>query len=242
MDFREAGGEGLEHHFYLRGKAALVESLLESLEIGGRPTILDAGAGTAELRALLARRGEPVFLDLDPRLAELLPGYRTIIADAADPGLDLPPFDVVLALDLLEHLADDEAALINFHRFLRPGGFLLLTVPAYPLLFSRHDRALGHLRRYRRKDLRRRVEEAGFTVLSSGHWNTAFFPLAAVWRLFGKMAPYGARSDLIRIPDPLNEIASAVLRAEARLAPEFSLPFGLTVWLVAQKPASSVVP
>ena len=104
-------------------------------------------------------------------------------------------FDLALALDVLEHIDDDRCALIELGRVVRPGGGLVVTVPAHPRLWARHDELNRHFRRYTRTSLREVAEEAGWRVERLTHFNTVLLPVAAAARRFGA-------GDGLEIPSP----------------------------------------
>jgi SAM-dependent methyltransferase len=146
--------------------------------------------------------------------------------------------DVVLALDLLEHLPDDAAAVREFARVLRPGGLLLVTVPACPQLWSEHDRALDHLRRYRASRLRRILLDAGMRVEKLSPVITALLLPIAGLRLIQRILPRRSgrpQTACIGPPRPVNSLLVALLRLERRWLSHFNLPVGVSLVAVACK-------
>lgn len=136
--------------------------------------IFDAGAGIGTFTELLLDRefvvaadGYAPFVDeLRERLGDRLP-VDPVLVDLSGPGVrEFAPlqFDTVLCVNVLEHIKDDCAALANFHALLQPGGRLVLFVPAHQFLFGTVDRQLEHYRRYSRREVRSKFEEAGFAV------------------------------------------------------------------------------
>jgi len=143
-------------------------------------------------------------------------------------------FDALMALDVLEH-TDDAAALLAFHRVLRPGGILLVTVPALPWLWSFRDVDAGHQRRYTRKTLCEVIVQAGFQIKEVGYYQFFLFPLAVITRLLGRQGP-GLR-DREDQPHPLiNSLLSMISRLEGQLGALLRWPVGTSLFLVCQKP------
>jgi SAM-dependent methyltransferase len=195
--------------------------------------VLDAGAGIGTFTALAAATGADVTaLEPDPsfvaRLREL-EGVSVVQApaEAIPPGLG--GFDSILCLNVLEHVRDDEAALRGFHDSLRPGGAVLLLVPAHAWLYGGYDRAAGHERRYGARTLRARLRAAGFEVETLRHVN-----------------PLGGLGWLVRVRLRRgDEWPSGSFRTFDRLVPALRhldrvpLPFGLSIWAVARRPSDA---
>ena len=150
-------------------------------------------------------------------------------------------FDVVVCLDVLEHIEDDFLALREMFRVCRPGGYLLLTVPAYHFLWSEHDVALGHYRRYSRSRLLRAVVEAGFKPLRTTYAITFLFLPILLFRLWRKLtAPLKREARpavaYVQVPGLLSSFFVALLKVEAWLLKRFDLPFGVSLVCLVQKP------
>jgi SAM-dependent methyltransferase len=142
-------------------------------------------------------------------------------------------FDAVLLLDVLEHVEADRASLAALGGRLAPGGRLVVTVPAYRWLWSAHDDANHHVRRYTRAGLVQTAEAAGLRVYEATYYNTLLFPAAAGARLAGRLVGSQGRSGL-GIPPPLvNRLLAGVFGAERHLVGRVPLPFGVSVLMVA---------
>jgi SAM-dependent methyltransferase len=142
------------------------------------------------------------------------------------------------ALDVLEHVDDDLQALNEFQRVLRPDGFLLVTVPAYRFLWSEHDEALAHRRRYSASELHVKLTRAGFRVLKRSYVVFfAFFPIAT-YRLFRGLFPkdpFTPKASHVVLPAFLNRFLIASLKLEAYLTRAINLPMGTSIVVLAQK-------
>jgi len=157
-------------------------------------TVLDAGAGVGTYSRLILESGrQTVALEPDQAIcAELgrrlgnTDGFRLIAGDLADPGIVLRAreagVDSAICLNVLEHISDDRGALQNFQAILPTGGTLALLVPAHPILFNSIDRAVGHVRRYRKQEMADKVEEAGLAIERLFYFN--FFAIPG-WILSG---------------------------------------------------------
>jgi SAM-dependent methyltransferase len=205
--------------------------------------ILDVGCGTGATTAALLRFGEVSGLDMG--LAGLRHARTRGLPVACGSAESLPAgdasFDVVVALDVLEHLDDDRRALGEILRVLRPGGILLVTVPAYAFLWSSHDDALGHRRRYRLAQLRERIAAAGFQIALCSYVMAAILPVAIAVRLAERLRPpKGPReSGYFILPRPLNALLAFVAGLGGWLVHVMVLPFGLSIVAVARRPVDN---
>ena len=234
-----------DRHWWYVGVRREVEKWLDRLpRRRNEPLrILDAGCGTGGLLANLRAPAWKVGVEISPegirfaraRALTLVRGSVAALPFADD------SFDAVVSIDVLchsgveERLAVEEAA-----RVLRPGGLLLVQVPAFELLRGGHDAAVWTKRRYRRGEVSRLLSGAGLALRRSAYRNALLFPLAAAVRLVGRRRrtpPDRARSDVRPVPGVVNAILSGVLAVERRLGGGF--PFGLSVFCVAEKPAAA---
>jgi SAM-dependent methyltransferase len=199
------------------------------------PRVLDVGAGLGTFTELLAPGSELVVsLEPDPAFADALrsrfAGWENVsVLETGVEELDaaaLPErFDSIVCFNVLEHVADDRAALARFHAVLRPGGSLLLLVPAHPVLFGAVDSAVGHERRYRRRALERLLVETGFDIAELRYANPVG---AAGWLVSSRLL---RRADISSRALGLYDRVVPVLRALDRAR----LPFGLSLWAVARR-------
>ncbi|UCC99583.1 MAG: methyltransferase domain-containing protein, partial [Phycisphaerales bacterium] len=149
-------------------------------------------------------------------------------------------FDVIMALDLIEHLDDDVQALQRFVRLLRPNGSLILFVPAFNLLWGLQDEVSHHCRRYTAGELRGKLEKADLRVNKLTYVNTFLFPL--IWagrialRFFGSNAQIVSENDLH--PGWSNGLLQAIFATERPLLRRVNFPFGVSLLCVAKKTAT----
>jgi SAM-dependent methyltransferase len=152
-------------------------------------------------------------------------------------------YDLILMLDVLEHLDDDAQALLKLDLRLKPGGWLLITVPAYQFLWSEHDDINHHKRRYVLKGLKQVVSQAGYSIYYGSYFNTFLFPIVAGVRIVKKILQIsnstGNSNDLLLPPKPVNQFLSLLFASERYLMDQLSLPFGVSVLLLARKNTQS---
>jgi SAM-dependent methyltransferase len=219
--------------------AALHANVIAMLDrVGPRPgRVLDAGCGTGGLLTRLER--DAVGLDREPvacARAQAKSG-RPVCAGSVNA---LPfgdrAFAAIVSADVLCHRAVDEAAaLAQFHRCLGAGGLLVLNLPAYHWMLSRHDTAVHNARRYSRKGVAALLRAADFRPIYTGYWNTVLFPLMLVTRKLLPARP-GEDSDVKLYPAPVEAVCRAATALERGLMRwGVRLPFGGSVVAVAVK-------
>jgi SAM-dependent methyltransferase len=231
-------------HFWFRARNRVIAEILRqvtrSLPNGYR--VLEVGCGTGNVLRVLENvcsRGTVVGMDL---FAEGLHFARSRTACALVLGdMNHPPFrahfDLIGLFDVLEHLPDDRQALSDLHGLLAPGGRLILTVPAFPFLWSYFDRVSYHCRRYGLDDLEDKLTQAGYSVEYLTPYMTSLFP--AVWlRRFARKARAADVPALggLRIVPGLNELLYRLLSLEIPfLVRRRRLPLGASLLTVARK-------
>lgn len=213
-----------ERHWWYRGRRAVIDAVLDGLAPADeRPRILDAGCGSGRNMVELARRGRVSGLELAP--ASLEEARRRDVGPVLPGSLDEPlpfgdsSFDVAVALDVLEHVQDDRAALRELARVLVAGGRLVVTVPQYGWLWGEHDVLSHHRRRYTRPVLLGRAAAAGLAAERVTSFNTVLLAPIALARLVQRARRREQpSSDLGRTPHGVvNAALERVLRAEAAL-------------------------
>ena len=228
-------------HWWFRGRRGLLLSLLRGVAgAGSKPLrILDYGCGTGGNTSAYGWFGNVVGIEPDSgavRLAHNRGGARYCRTS----GTDLPfrdgSFDVVMASDVLEHIEHDHKAVSEISRVLRPGGSAILSVPAHHWLFSQHDIALQHYRRYSRPEVRDLLERNRLMICRLSYWNAALFPVVCIQRLSGRWRrTTQPRSDTVLPPRLLNEALARVLAMESALASRIALPWGVSLVAVAER-------
>jgi SAM-dependent methyltransferase len=229
-------------HFWYRGVHALVLAALArhlpTRDAGLR--ILDAGCGPGGLTRRLAAHGRVVALDSSPLALDLAARDGQAALLQADVGA-LPlvdrSFDAVVSIDVLYHRAvrDDAAALLELARVCRPGGVVLLHLPAHDWLRGAHDAQVHTARRYTRRGVRRLAAQADLELLRVAWFHCALLPVAFCLRAL-RRRDEAPRSDVGTLPPLINAPLCWWTRAEAALALRGLLPWGLSVFAVLRRP------
>ena len=237
-----------DDHWWYRGRRRIIRAELDRLPIPSPAEVLDAGCGSGRTLVELADYGAVHGLELDPDVAAV--ARDRSLGEIVQGRIEELPwadetFDLITCLDVIEHTPDDRETLAELLRVCRPGGFLLVTVPAHQFLWSAHDVFNHHYRRYSRRLLQESALRAGWNVGRISAFNSLLFAPAAVVRLARRGAATdgdsaggrGAGDDLYIGPVWLNDTLEAPLRLEAGwLRRGHTLPLGLSLLAVLRKP------
>jgi SAM-dependent methyltransferase len=235
-----------ERHWWYRGRRQIIRGELDRLPLPAPATVLDAGCGSGRMLQELEPYGDVFGVDVSPEAAEIARsrGHGEVVDGPLE---ELPwedaKFDLVTCLDVLEHLPDEDSALRELARVCKPGGWMVLTVPAYESLWSRHDELNHHYRRYVPRTLRSAVSDSGWSVERMTSFNTLLLAPAAIVRVAERRLRTRPRGDgevqpaTVHLgPTWVNAILEAPLRLEARwLARGRRLAVGLSLLAVLRR-------
>ena len=231
-----------ESHWWYVGRRRIIRSFVKEIcdRIGNRrPRILDVGCGTGANLFMLSELGEAEGVDISAQAITFCQarGLSNVRLGAAE---DLPygddQFDLVTALDVLEHLDDDVGALREMRRVIRPGGRLLLFVPTFMFLWGLQDEVSNHRRRYRLPELRRAVVAAGFEIERTTYANITFFVPTFTVRQVMRLTGISTDSEVRINISALNRVFAWIFGSERWLLRAFNLPFGVSGICVALRP------
>jgi SAM-dependent methyltransferase len=243
-------GEYYEHennHWWFRWRFDMISQIVDDLPKPKDFRLLDAGCGTGQMTKLLENYGEAIGLEIAPEAIEYARrrGVQNIVQGSiSDPPFAAGTFDLVLSLDVIEHVENDVHIVNSLFEIVKPGGHLIVTVPAFESLWSEHDEINQHKRRYRVPQLRTMMEDAGFEVTRVTYCNSALFlPVLAMrkgktWlrRLRGQEISDEPESDLAFYPRPINELLYRIVTSEMKLMKRWDMPVGVSILAIARRP------
>lgn len=226
-------------HWWYRVRRKMIHDLLRA----HRPhaaalRILDVGCGTGALLSELKPYGRVEGVDISPKalaycksrgFSDVQEGSASATGHASD------SFDIVLALDILEHVPDDKSALAELYRVLKPGGKAILFVPTFMFLWGANDVLSEHYRRYTRSELAEKARAVGFCIERSSYFNTFLFPLIALVRIATRLFRIPIKSE-VHLGTPLtNAMFYRIFLLESSLLQCVRYPFGVSALVVCEK-------
>jgi SAM-dependent methyltransferase len=230
------------HWWFVARRRILASLIARRIRPPAGARILEVGCGTGHNLAMLSRFGHVEATELEPEARQLAAErLGRPVLEAALPDLSMFPadhFDLVALLDVLEHVEDDAASLAAIRGRLKPGGKLLVTVPANRWMWTAHDAAHHHHRRYEKRELAAAVTDAGFKIDLLSFMNSLLFPPIAAARLAGKMLGRDSADDAIP-PAPVNALLRGVFGLERGLIGRVPLPFGVSLVAILSRPAEA---
>jgi SAM-dependent methyltransferase len=237
MDLKEIDvlGADIHSHWYYKSKAKAVKHFLK----GYAPTnILDVGAGSGFFSRYLlkntgAKKAACIDINYEHEWSEVEAGKKIYFCK----DIQHSDADLVLLMDVLEHVEDDEALLSLYVNKVANGTHFLISVPAFNFLWSGHDVFLGHHRRYSMLDVKAIIERSGLQVVQGSYYFGLVFPIAVISRLFYKLRSnkHAANSQLVRHSPFINYFLNLLCSIECPIM-RFNRAMGLTVFYLAVKP------
>src|SRR3989338_4848416 len=201
--------------------------------------ILDIGCGACLLAKELEVYGEVSGLDVSPMAIEFCRerGVLQVVHGSAEriPFGDRS-FDLILALDVIEHIEDDRRALQEIYRVLKPGGVAIIFAPAFNLLWGVSDELSNHYRRYTIKELRKKIRESGFEIARLSYFNFFLFVPIALVRLAARLFRLSIESENTIGSALINSMLYKIFNLESKMLKYINVPFGVSILAVCRKP------
>lgn len=228
-------------HWWYVGRQQLLTNLIHDQFSGKKLKILDVGCGTGSTMLTLQQFGKVHGIDISPQAIKFCK-YRGLTEIRRVKNNRFPykdnTFDVITCLDVLEHIKDDDRTLIEIKRVLKPKGYLIIFVPAYPILWSELDFRSHHYRRYTKESLRRLLKKTHFDIIRVKYFNHLLFLPILLIKLIQKM-PFLKNRDWGADPITpvffINKILLFVFYFDIFTLKFYNPPFGVSIYLLAQK-------
>jgi len=232
-----------EQHWWFRARRHMVYSLIEQLKLPHNAAILEVGCSAGPLLLQLQQAGYTNLAGIDISEKAITLGQKRglqsiSIMDGAKLDFSDAAFDLVIASDVLEHIADEAKAMQEWARVLKPGGSMIVFVPAFQHLWSGHDIINHHFRRYTKTQLTTIVTQAGLKVKRASYWNfSLYFPTWLVRKLqqllSSELSP--PKDNLQPTPTIVNTILTGIVKLENAVLKKTDLPVGVSVFVVVAK-------
>ncbi|MGA2462930.1 MAG: class I SAM-dependent methyltransferase [Thermodesulfobacteriota bacterium] len=226
-------------HWWFVVRRKLLKSILSYLDVPINGVTLDIGCGAgSNLRALVSAGLYAIGLDRSTyalTLARRKGGGPLLAGDLNKLPIKTKSVGLIIGMDILEHLEDDSNGISEFHRALREGGILLLTVPAFKSLWGIQDVVTGHKRRYTKKEILNKLRQGGFNILKSSYYNFfLFIPILLGRRLMHIFGLKIESENEINFPI-LNFFLKTIFSLEPHILKRSSFPFGVSIFCIARK-------
>jgi len=220
-----------DEHWWFVARRKIIRTLLQQLNLRERSNILEVGCGTGGNIEMLESFGALTCIEYDENAAGIARERERAQVLFGELPFGLPPlphqFDVVTALDVIEHIDDDRSSIQTLASLLNVTGHLVVTVPAFNFLWSQHDVENFHKRRYRKRDLINLCDQCGLKIDYISYFNFWLFPPVALVRLVRKLLPSKEVWQDMRVPNPMvNRILQSIFASERLVVGKLSLPFG----------------
>ena len=227
-------------HWWFVARRKIIQRAINNLDLPRNIRILDAGCGNGDNLSLLSTFGDLVAFEKNEyalktakskKIGEI---YKAELPDKL-PNTIKTNFDLIVLLDVLEHIDDDSKSLTTVRKLMNNKGIILITVPAFQWLWSEHDVIHHHKRRYSKSELREKLDSSGFRIKYISYFNTLLFPFALVERI-GQKIFSPSNPEILELPNnKINFLLEKIFSLETIFMNKISLPFGLSLVAIAEK-------
>ena len=231
------------NHWWFVGRRKIISSAINNLSLPKKIRILEAGCGNGCNLSLLCNFGEVIAFEKNDEAFIRAKSKKLGQIFKAELPYNLPKdikknFDLVVLLDVLEHIEEDNETLATLKSLMCDKASILITVPAYQWLYGQHDILHHHVRRYSKSSVKKKLNIFGFKIKYISYFNTLLFPFALVERIKQKLFP-SLNEEILNMPDKrVNYLLEKIFSFEANLLNKISFPFGLSLIVVAENSES----
>ena len=234
-----------EQHWWFSARRKYLDKIIKSLQFNHNEAhkFCEIGSGTGGNLAMLCRYAKVDAVEMNDDARKIIErkqiaGVQNVFSGYLPDNMPLKKkYDAVFSLDVIEHVEDDQAAVAQIKQYLRDDGWLVTTVPAYQWLWSAHDDANHHKRRYTKTQYCSLLESAGYDIVYASYFNTILFPLAVLERFFTRLVSGNENNDhaVLKLPSKLiNTVFTILFGLESNWAGKLRMPFGLSIVVVAK--------
>ena len=227
-------------HWWFVARRKIIQKAINNLDLPRNIRILDAGCGNGDNLSLLSTFGDLVAFEKNEyaiktaKTKKIVEIYKAELPDKL-PTTVKTNFDLIVLLDVLEHIDDDSGSLSAAKSLMSNNGVILITVPAFQWLWSEHDVIHHHKRRYSKSELREKLDSSGFRIKYISYFNTLLFPFALVERI-GQKIFSPSNPEILELPNnKINFLLEKIFSLETIFMNKISLPFGLSLVAIAEK-------
>jgi len=230
-----------EDYWWNTGRKKIVCDLIkEQIKDIKNLEILDVGCGTGGTSTAFLKFGNVTgtdFSSLALKFAKNKGLTNVVRSSVTSIPFRSEKFDIITVLDVVEHVQEDKQVLKEIWRMLKPNGIVVVTVPAFQFLWSEHDIASMHVRRYNNSTIIKILKDSEFKIIRSSYFVSFLFPFIAAYRLLAKrkIKEPNPKCDLVKFPQPINNFFEKIMFFENRLLKKVNLPFGLSIVCIAKK-------
>ena len=202
--------------------------------------ILDVGCGPGGTTVSFLEFGTVVGTDFSASALKIASqkGIKNVLkSNLLNPPFKNEIFDVITTLDVIEHINEDVEVLKKLQKLLKSDGCLIITVPAFQFLWSEHDVAVSHVRRYNISTLAKILHNSGFKIVRISYFVSFLFPLVAMYRILKKtnVDKENPKPNMVKFPYIINKILEKIMKLENRLLKKINFPFGTSIICIAKK-------
>lgn len=224
-----------DHHWWFCGRRQIASELISSLALPSNSRILEVGCGTGGNLQMLSKFGQVSAFELNEIACSIAKeksmGRADVQSGFCPDGVPFEnqQFDLICLFDVLEHIQEDSATLRRLKRYLKPHGYILMTVPAYPWLYGPHDLFLHHLRRYTAGQIQELAKGVGLQALKLSYFNTFLFPFALIARLKDRVTQSASATGAGMPGHLVNTILQKIFSLERYWLKYFDFLFGVSL-------------
>ena len=230
-----------ESNWWIEGRKRITHDIIEHLmDHSIQLKILDVGCGPGGTTKSFLKWGQVYGVDLSTHaLKKALKKNISIVINSNLTSIPIKSkqFDVITALDVIEHIKEDSKVLLEFKRILKDDGILIVTVPAFQFLWSEHDVAVSHERRYTSASLKRVFDETGYRVIRISYFVSFVFPLVLIYRFLKKfnLRRNNPKANVVSFPKIVDKILQKTIYFENFIIKKMKIPFGVSLICVVKK-------